>query len=544
MDNIKQQLEALGPQINSILQISGSPGLSLGVIHKGTIIYTAHFGTRNAEDSTQSNNRTIHTVASLTKPITAAAIAKLVYENKLDWDIPIRQYLPAFRIRQDEIGTRATLRDLLSLRTGIAPANTFWGFQNNEVLMEKSDKASTATYIGAAKPFGQFVYSQWNYSLIDDVVKEVTGVFVGEYIEQNIFRPLKMTRSSFGELPKSECNVAHTHCTHDDGTASRKPDATSAINKSGIGAGGGARSSLEDYMILLQALLHAHKSQVDHNVDSTPGSVFPLTRALFKAHVGLGPPQRSGIEHVAYCMGMYRTKLPGYLSLASPNFYYTLGKEKLAPYGKTLAGTEIYHQSGTALGHLAALFLVPSTESAVVAFTNSQPLIDPADFVAQLALSVLLGEAPAVDLVKMANIARETTLKNYEILEKVVAKGKTNIPPTKPLTAYAGDYYNAIHNFVLSVTVSGDGLKVRIQRGSSSFVLSPYDGETFYWPVNREEEMCTKGMFGFMYKDWHLFRFETNSNGDVDRLLWRHDPYLANPEMFTKTPTKQTFARL
>jgi hypothetical protein len=172
-----------------------------------------------------------------------------------------------------------------------------------------------------------------------------------------------------------------------------------------------------------------------------------------------------------------------------------------------------------ALGHQGALFIVPSTETAVVAFTNSQPLMDPADFVAQLVLSRLLGPPPTLDFVKLAKLARTIALDNYKVLEDVVSEGKTKIPPKKPLAAYQGDFYNAIHNFVFSVSVDGDGLNVRVQRGKTNFDLLPYDGDTFYWRVNREEEMCQKGMWGFTYKDWHLFRFEINSHEEVDKLF-------------------------
>jgi len=99
-------------------------------------------------------------------------------------------------------------------------------------------------------------------------------------------------------------------------------------------------------------------------MDVTPGSIFPLTRAIFAQQVGMGPPQRSGIDSLAYCMGVYRTVLPGYLSIASPNYYYALGK-KLQPYGTgDLAGSEVSHHSGTFPGVLGAMYLVPSTESA------------------------------------------------------------------------------------------------------------------------------------------------------------------------------------
>jgi len=145
MDIIKQQLEALRPEIDRTLQISGAPALSLGVLHQGTIIRTAHFGRRNAEESTPPNDDTIYWIASLTKLVTAAAVAKLVHEEKLDWDVPIREYLPAFRIRRDELGLQATIRDLMSNRAGIAPVNNLWGFQNSEPLMKKSETTFTAT---------------------------------------------------------------------------------------------------------------------------------------------------------------------------------------------------------------------------------------------------------------------------------------------------------------------------------------------------------------------------------------------------------------
>lgn len=543
MESLQEQLKALGPQIEQVLRISGSPSLSLGVLHRGSIIHTAHFGCRNANESAPPDDDTLHSAASLTKPMTAAAVAQLVHEGKLDWNVPIRNYLPAFRVRRDELGMKATIRDLLSLRTGIAPANSYWGFQNNELLIDPSQIVPTSTYIGTAKPYGQFVYSQWNYALIGEIVREVTGMSIAEYITQHIFHPLNMTRSSFNSLQEDETNIAHTHCTHNDGAATRKPDATSNINAGGISAGGGARCSTKDYLFFAQALLGAYNAQKEHGVDHTPDSIFPLTKTVFTPHVGMGPPQNSGIDQVAYCLGMYRTKLPGFLSLASPNFYYTLFK-RLPAYGKTLAGMEVFHQSGTALGHAAALFLVPETQSAVVAFTNSQPLMDPVDFAAQLALAVLLGEKPGVDFVKSAELARTMTFRNYHKLKEAVAQGKTDVPPTKSLDAYVGDYYNAIHNFVLSVTVTGNNLTVKMQYGDTGFVLSPYDGDTFYWPVDREEEMCSRGMWGFMYKDWHLFNFAINSNNEVESVSWKHDPYVASPETFKKTPSIQAFARL
>jgi CubicO group peptidase (beta-lactamase class C family) len=96
---IEQQLHALEHQIDRILKHSGCPALSLGVLHEGEVVYTAHFGRRNAANPSLPNDDTIHWVASITKLTTASAIAKLVHEGKLAWHVPIREYLSAFRTR-------------------------------------------------------------------------------------------------------------------------------------------------------------------------------------------------------------------------------------------------------------------------------------------------------------------------------------------------------------------------------------------------------------------------------------------------------------
>ena len=63
--------------------------------------------------------------------------------------------------------------------------------------------------------------------------------------------------------------------------------------------------------------------------------------------------------------------------------------------------------------------------------------------------------------------------------------------------------------------------------------LLPYDGDTFYWPANREEELCRRGMWPFTAPGWHKIAFETSDNADVRRLVWKHDP-LPKTEKFRK----------
>ena len=109
MAEVVAQLKALEPTFEELLTISCAPGLSLGVLHQGKIIHTAHFGRQDSLNPTPPNDDTIYHAVSLTKALTSSEVARLVEEGILDWDVPIREYLPVFSRRTDEIGQNTTL---------------------------------------------------------------------------------------------------------------------------------------------------------------------------------------------------------------------------------------------------------------------------------------------------------------------------------------------------------------------------------------------------------------------------------------------------
>lgn len=125
--DLQARIQALNPTFADILATSGSPALSFGVLYKGEVVYSGHFGRRDSTHYLAPDDNTIYHIASLTKVLTAAAVASLVEEGKLGWDVPIREYLPDFQRRKDELGLRCTLRDLLSNRSGLAVATALWG---------------------------------------------------------------------------------------------------------------------------------------------------------------------------------------------------------------------------------------------------------------------------------------------------------------------------------------------------------------------------------------------------------------------------------
>ena len=255
MSKLGEQLKALEPTLAELLAISCAPGLSLGILHHGEIIHTAHFGRQDCLDSAPPNDDTIYRIASLTKAMTASAVALLVEKGTLDWDTPIREYLATFCRRIDEVGQKTTLRDLLSHRTGLPNADYMFGQQYGEFLMPKSELVRVTTFFETVKPFRKkFFYSQWNYGLVTEVVEAVTGMPLGLYIKENILDQLGMRRTTLGRLDGE--NVAAGHSCFNDG----RPCKISFPNMNdGVGLAGGfaGKSCVKDLLLFYKGLLEA-----------------------------------------------------------------------------------------------------------------------------------------------------------------------------------------------------------------------------------------------------------------------------------------------
>ena len=395
--------------------------------------------------------------------------------------------------------------------------------------MPRSEIVRLTTFLEAIRPFREkFLYSQWNYGLVTEVVESVTGITLGLCIEDDILDPLSLHRTTLGK-PGDE-NVAVGHAIRNNGTPCKIdfPDMNDGV---GLAGGFACKSSVKDLLVLYQGLLRAKQEQAGRKRNHTHGLLFLNTNTIFSPHIGVG----TNSEKLAYCLGLYRSQLPGPLSVASINSGL-LGPKKLPIIGKSSPGLEIYHHTGNMPGFLASVFLVPSTQSGVVVLTNALPFMDPTDLVGQLILSILIGEEAPTNFVALAKTARANGLNAYTALTTTVNKRKTTKPPSFPLRAYEGIYWNAAGNFCLTITANGSGLLIKVQDSSPQniYLLQPWDGDTFCWPPDREKELCEQAMWLNLRAASHEIVFSMARDGQsIDRLMWHHDA-AGKPETFRK----------
>lgn len=94
--SIETHLQKLTSRMKELFELSGSPGLSLGVLYQGVPLCTSDYRRRRASEPTPPNDDTLYNVASITKLMTAGVVSRLVARGLLDWDVPIRENLPEF----------------------------------------------------------------------------------------------------------------------------------------------------------------------------------------------------------------------------------------------------------------------------------------------------------------------------------------------------------------------------------------------------------------------------------------------------------------
>ena len=127
------RFETLCEAAEELLERSGVPGASIGVEHDGAED-AAGFGATSIEHPLEVDAETLFQIGSITKTVTGTLALQLVEKGELDLDAPIRRYLPALRLADDDVAERVTMRHLLTHTGGWFGDYFAGGFPAEDVL--------------------------------------------------------------------------------------------------------------------------------------------------------------------------------------------------------------------------------------------------------------------------------------------------------------------------------------------------------------------------------------------------------------------------
>ena len=262
--NRANQLEGLSSYVEKKMEEWKIPGMAIGVIQNDSVIFLEGFGFRDIDKKLPVTPQTLFGIASISKTFTAATIGILYDEGKLGWNTPIIDYVPDFRLYDEYATFHATVRDLLSHRTGLSPFSDLmvyvWPYERDEIYRR-------LRYLKPSSSFrGWYQYSNVSFVVDGTIVDKLSGGSWEGFVEKRIFKPLGMTHSNFDLQIKNVEDFSYPY-KYENGQYVKLP----FRHRPAGNPSGGINSSASEMINWLK--LHLKKGQFDNRQIISPTSI-------------------------------------------------------------------------------------------------------------------------------------------------------------------------------------------------------------------------------------------------------------------------------
>ena len=321
------------------------PGCAVGIIHQGQAAVIG-LGETNVEHPLPVDGRTLFQIGSISKTYAATLVMMLVQSGRLDLDKPLTDYIPDFRVADDDASQKATLRHVLTHSAGWTGDHFVdTGFGDDAMAKYVAGMAE----LPQLAPIGTvWSYCNTGFYLIAHVLERVTGRSYADLIKETLFDPVGLAMTFFapGDVMTHRLAVGHVRCA-------KSPEVARPWLKPRFGfAGGGITASMDDLLTYAR---------------------FQLDRGVTKAGQTLLSPETWQEMH-------------------SPHFpvygeeHWGLGWSVDDGHGARLTA-----HGGATVGYMSQLTLVPERGFAVAVLTNGDTGRQVTRAAAKFALKEFLG---------------------------------------------------------------------------------------------------------------------------------------------------------
>jgi CubicO group peptidase (beta-lactamase class C family) len=471
-------MQGLNEFINNAMQEWKIRGLAIAIVKDSQIIFCEGFGKRDVEQNLLVTPQTLFAIGSCTKSFTTMAMSILAERGLLDWDKPVRNYLPTFKLYDSYATERITPRDLVTHQSGLPRHDAMWSqspFTRQEIFdrlqyLEPTHELRTV-----------FQYQNLMYMTAGYLVGEIAQSSWEEFVQQEIFNPLEMRDSNFSvEKSQKAANFALPYAEKED-----EIEQIPFFNVDVMGPAGSINSNVVDMAKWL--LLHLNQGKYGDKQIISPSH-------LQEMH----SPQVVITQTLEY----------------NELFYYFYG---LGWAITSYRGHNLIQHGGNINGFAARTTWLPQDNIGIVILTNldQNPVINTVTY---YVCDRLLGldEVPWNERMKEKYAqAKEATAKAKE---QIASDRKTGTKPSHPLEDYTG-YFEHPGYGILSVEINDNRLTAT--HNSNIYTLEHYHYDIFV-----EYELFDKPK---------LISFLTDTKGNISSLTVPLEPTVKEI-LFTRMP--------
>jgi CubicO group peptidase (beta-lactamase class C family) len=232
------------------------PGVSIGVVQGGKVVFAGGFGVREHGKPDSVDADTLYLIASNTKSLSSLMLAKLVDEGKFKWTTPVVELMPIFKLADAELTRKVEVRHLSCACAGLPYRNMDW-----EYALPNSPASLTFDILAKMRPTSAFG-TTYQYSNPPAAASGFVGghvafptLEIGKAYDQammtRVFEPLGMTRTTFDYDHAMRGNFARSHGVGIDGNLElvdpRRDRQMHAVRPTG-----GAWSNVNDLLAYVQ----------------------------------------------------------------------------------------------------------------------------------------------------------------------------------------------------------------------------------------------------------------------------------------------------
>jgi CubicO group peptidase (beta-lactamase class C family) len=214
------------------------PGFSVAVVMNDQLVWSEGFGFADLESGMRATGSTIYRIGSVSKPVVGTALMQLVEQGKVDLDTELQTYVPEFPRKRWPI----TIRHLVTHTSGIRH------YRGDEFAsMQRYDDLESPLAIFSADPLlfepgTRYSYTTYGFNLVANVVENVSGMPIAEYMSKYVYEPAWMNSTGLEDYSEIQHGRAKWYETDDTGRWINAP----YVDLSNKYAGGGLTSTVED----------------------------------------------------------------------------------------------------------------------------------------------------------------------------------------------------------------------------------------------------------------------------------------------------------
>lgn len=452
---------------NQIIKDWEIPGMAVGIVHNGKIIYAKGFGVRDFDSNKPVDEHTLFAVASNTKAMTTTALAMLVDEGKLSWHDRVVDINPDFKMFTDYVTKNIRVSDLLTHRSGLPVYGADHLWIGNSI--PRSEIIHRLRFFEPKYSFRyRYQYQNLMFLTAGELIPKVSDLTWDEFIQQRIFNPLGMSESNTS-ITQNKDNVAQPYEIRDGKLTKMAYD-----NLDQVAPAASVNSNVIDMSKWM--LFNLNQGQVGDK------QLVKKSTLHYMRSIHFGIPKAANSKYGANFNGV-----------------------GLGWFISDYKNMKLVHHSGGMTGMISQQIQIPEKNFGVIVLTNHAE--SPARAAAFKAIDVILNTGD-YDWSK-ADLNSRNEGRKYLIdkNKKRDAERVKNAKPSLQLKSYTGEYFNPMTK---NVTVSlKDGQLYFYYNKKHHGFLTHYNFDTF----------IIKWIDGIFDMDQETFmRFELDEKGNIKSL--------------------------